>query len=386
MVFLVNLARVLFSPLLEPLKATFGATDATVGLLATLVWIGSASPRLPVGYLLTRVPRHYVVLAAGTVLTAAGGLSAVASSIEWLMVGAFCLGVSSGTYFIAANPLVTELFPDRVGDMIGIHGMSSQVAAVVAAPFVGGVILFGSWRLAFSLLAVVGGLTTVVLLVIISMTDLPAAGAADRHFVRAARRQWRLILVGVVFVGVTGFVWQGVFNFYVTYLITAKSLSQPAAQGLLTVLFGAGIPAFLITGYLAQRLPNAPLMFAVCGAFVCCLLVLTVVSGYLALFVVSAVLGYVIHCLFPTIDTLLLSSLPDESRASAYAVYSGGMMLVQAPGSSVLGALVDAGYGFDPVSRGFAGVVGLVLSVFVVVYLVGGFPTDRRTESFPVDR
>ncbi|UPM42434.1 MFS transporter [Halocatena salina] len=386
MVFLVNLARVLFSPLLEPLKATFGATDATVGLLATLVWIGSASPRLPVGYLLTRVPRHYVVLAAGTVLTAAGGLSAVASSIEWLMVGAFCLGVSSGTYFIAANPLVTELFPDRVGDMIGIHGMSSQVAAVVAAPFVGGVILFGSWRLAFSLLAVVGGLTTVVLLVIISMTDLPAAGAADRHFVRAARRQWRLILVGVVFVGVTGFVWQGVFNFYVTYLITAKSLSQPAAQGLLTVLFGAGIPAFLITGYLAQRLPNAPLMFAVCGAFVCCLLVLTVVSGYLALFVVSAVLGYVIHCLFPTIDTLLLSSLPDESRASAYAVYSGGMMLVQAPGSSVLGALVDAGYGFDPVFRGFAGVVGLVLSVFVVVYLVGGFPTDRRTESFPVDR
>ncbi|RRJ30877.1 MFS transporter [Halocatena pleomorpha] len=321
MVFLVNLARVLFSPLLEPLKTTFGVTDATVGLLATLVWIGSASPRLPVGYLLTRVPRHYVVITSGTVLTAAAGLSATANTIEWLMVGAFCLGVSSGTYFIAANPLVTELFPERVGDMIGIHGMSSQAAAVIAAPLVGGVVLVGSWRLAFSLLAVVGGLTTIALLGTISTTDLPSAGTTDRHFIRAARRQWRLILVGVVFVGVTGFVWQGVFNFYVTYLITAKSLSQPAAQGLLTVLFGAGVPAFLITGYLAQRLPNAPLMFAICGAFACCLLLLTVASGYLALFVVSAVLGYAIHCLFPIIDTFLLSSFPDKSRASAYAVY-----------------------------------------------------------------
>lgn len=385
MVFLVNLARVLFSPLLEPLKRAFGVTDATVGLLATLVWFGSASPRLPVGYLLTRVPRHYVVFVSGGVLTASATLSAVAGSIEWLMVGAFCLGVSSGAYFTAANPLVTELFPDRVGDVIGIHGMSSQSAAVVAAPLIGGVLLVGSWRLAFFLLAGVGALTTIVLVVAAYATDLPEAGVEDRDFIHAARRQWRLILVGVVIVGVTGFVWNSVFNFYVTYLITTKSLSQLAAKGLLTVLFGAGIPAFLITGYLAERLPNAPLMFAICGVFACCLLVLTTASGYLALFVVSAVLGYVIHGLFPTIDTFLLSSLPDENRASAYAIYSGSMMLVQAPGSSVLGALVSAGYGFDAVFRGFAGVIGLVLSVLVVVYLAGGFP-HRRIEPLSIDR
>ncbi|RRJ30880.1 hypothetical protein EIK79_08655 [Halocatena pleomorpha] len=61
-------------------------------------------------------------------------------------------------------------------------------------------------------------------------------------------------------------------------------------------------------------------------------------------------------------------------------------MLVQAPGSSALGVLVDAGYGFDLVFRGFAGVIGLVLTVFVVVYLTGWFPPDRRPESLPIDR
>lgn len=386
MVFLVNLARVVFSPLLEPLKGAFGVTDATVGLLATLVWLGSASPRLPVGYLLTRVRRHHVVFVSGSVLTAAATLCGVAASIEWLMIGAFCLGASSGAYFTAANPLVTELFPERVGDVIGIHGMASQAAAVVAPVLVGGVLFLGSWRLAFFLLAGVGAFTTIVLVVTAWKTELPEAGVEDRQFVSAARQQWRLILVGVVIIGVTGFVWQGVFNFYITYLITAKSLSQPAAQGLLTVLFASGVPAFFITGHLAERVPNGPLMFVICGVFACCLLVLTVASGYLELFVVSVVLGYVVHGLFPVIDTFLLTSFPDRNRASAYAVYSGSMMIVQAPGSSVLGALVSAGYPFEIVFRGFAAVLGVVVSVLVALYLTGRFPTHHRTETLAADR
>ncbi len=70
LVFLVNLARVVFAPLLEPIRAATGASDATLGLLATLVWAGSALPRLPTGYLLTRLRRPTVVFGSGVVLTA----------------------------------------------------------------------------------------------------------------------------------------------------------------------------------------------------------------------------------------------------------------------------------------------------------------------------
>lgn len=378
MVFLVNLARIIFSPLLEPLKAAFGVTDATVGLLATLVWFGSALPRIPVGYALTKVSRQYVVLVSGGVLTVSAAFVSVAPTIEILMVGAFCLGVSSGAYFIAANPLVSELFPERVGNALGIHGTSSQLAAVTAAPVVGVVLLIGSWRLTFSLLSGIGALVTIVLFVVASATELPAAGADDRHFVRAARQQWRSILVGVAIIGLTGFVWNSVFNFYVTYLITAKSLTLPAAQGLLTVLFAAGVPAFFITGKLADRIPNIPLIFAICVSFAFCLIALTVTAGYPSLLVVSAVLGYVAHGLYPAIDTFLLSSFPDENRASAYAVYSGGMMLAQAPGSSVLGYLISIGHPFDGVFRVFSGLIIVVIVVFVGLYLTGRFPVDER--------
>ena len=65
LVFLVNLARIVFAPLLNVFITEFGITEGTAGLIATLAWIGSASLRLPAGWLLTRVPRHWVVLVSG---------------------------------------------------------------------------------------------------------------------------------------------------------------------------------------------------------------------------------------------------------------------------------------------------------------------------------
>nr|WP_254538114.1 MFS transporter [Halomarina sp. BCD28] len=375
MVFLVNMARVVFAPLLDPLKTTFAVSDATIGLLATLAWLGSASPRLPVGYLLTRIARRHVVFASGLVLTAAAAFASVAPSIEVLMVSAFCLGLSSGAYFIAANPLVSELFPDRVGAALGVHGASSQVAAVVAAPFVGLVLALEDWRLAFQVLAGVAALATVVLLVVSRRTDLPDAGIEDRDLVGAAKRQWRLILAGVAFIGATGLVWNGVFNFYDIYLSSARTLPDGASRDMLTVLFAAGLPAFLVSGRLADRLPNVPYVLGICGAFAFCLYLLTLTSGYWEVLAVSALMGYVIHSLFPAMDTYMLSSLPDQHRASAYAVYSGSMMFIQAAGSTVIGVLRDAGFAFDTVFQGAAAALGVVLVVLVGLYLDGRLPT-----------
>lgn len=375
MVFLVNFARVVFAPLIEPLRTSFGASTAAVGLIATLAWVGSASPRIPTGYLLTRVSRRGVVLAAGVVLSAAGAVVALAPSIPVLWVGAFLMGLSSGVYFTAGNPFVSELFPDRVGRALGIHGMANQLAAVAAPAVVGAVLLLGSWRLAFGATSVAALCVTVGLYVVSGRVDLPEAGVEDRDFLDAARRQWPLILTGIAILGTAGLVWQGVFNFYVSYLIAAKGLTEGAARNLLIVVFAAGVPAFVVTGRLADRFPALPLLFTIIASFIACVFVLTTLSGFLALAVMSAILGYVVHGLFPAIDTFLLGSLPDEHRASAYSVYSGGMMLVQAMGSSVVGVLVDRGLSFTVVFRGLAGALVLVLCALVGLYLTERLPT-----------
>ncbi|MEA5387703.1 MFS transporter [Haloarculaceae archaeon H-GB2-1] len=329
MVFLVNLGRVVFAPLLEPLQVAFEVNAGAVGFVASAAWIGSALPRIPTGWLLTKYPRQHVILASGGVLTAASLLAPMANRIPTLAFGAFLMGLASGSYFIAANPLVSELFPDRVGRMMGTHGMSSQLGAVAASFIVIAALRVGTWRTTFYWMATAALLSTLLFAVLARRAELPSAGTADRALLEAIRAQWRIVLTGVLVVGATGFVWQGVFNFYDSYMI-AKGLTQSQGQLLLSVLFAAGVPAFFIIGRLADRLPLVPLLLSVIGSFVLSILLLTVVEGLYAVVAVTLLVGFAIHGLFPAADTYLLASLPDRHRASAYAAYSASMMVIQA--------------------------------------------------------
>jgi predicted MFS family arabinose efflux permease len=349
MVLLVNLARVIFAPLLREFIAVFGIGEGTAGLIATLAWLGSALLRLPTGWVLTRVPRHHVILATGGILTSAAAFIASATSVAMVGGGAFLMGLASGAYFVAANPLISELYPGRVGWAMGVHGMSSQIAAVGAAPFVAAILtLFADWRVVFVCISIVAATATIALFLAARTTDLPDAGADDTELLGAARSEWRIAAVGIAIVGTTGFVWQGLFNFYELYMGT-KGLGPATARNLLTIIFAAGVPAFFISGRLADRLPRVPYLLGIVGSFAGCLLLLTLVRDTAVVVVLTAVIGYVVHSLFPAIDTYLLDALPDNSRASAYAWYSAGMMAVQATGSSAVGALRETGLAYDAI-------------------------------------
>ena len=374
MVVLVNLARVIFAPLLQEFIVVFSIGEGTAGLIATLAWLGSAALRLPTGWVLTRVPRHHVILATGGILTGAAAFIASATSVAMVGIGALLMGLSSGTYFVAANPLVSELYPDRVGRAMGIHGMSSQIAAVGAAPFVTLILtLVADWRVVFVCISVAAAVATVTLFLTARAADLPDAGGDDTDILGAVRSEWRIALVGVTIVGTTGFVWQGLFNFYELYMGT-KGLDTATARNLLTVVFGAGVPAFFVSGRLADRLPRVPYLLSIVGSFAGCLLLLTLVDGFGAILLLTAAIGYVVHSLFPAIDTYLLDALPDDSRASAYAWYSAGMMTVQATGSSAVGQLREIGLGYDVVFTRLAIGLGIVVVGLAVLQRRGTLP------------
>ncbi|MFU8866409.1 MFS transporter [Natronococcus sp.] len=372
LVFLVNLARIVFAPLLDVFIAEFGIGEATAGLIVTLAWVGSASPRLPTGWILTKVPRHYVVLVSGLVLAGSSGLAATATTVEHLMVGAFLMGIASGIYFVSANPLLSELYPNRIGRIIGIHGAASQIAAVIAAPFVA-LTLLVDWRLSLWAIAVGAAAITGYTWVAARNAELPTAGDADRDFVAGALSEWKLIVTALAIVGAASFVWQGLFNFYELYM-QSKGLSDWAAGMMLTIIFAAGVPAFFFGGDLADRFPHVPYLLGIVGAFSASVLVLTQVEGLIGLIVLSTVVGFIIHALFPAIDTYLLDTLPDSTRGSAYAVFSSTWMLMQALGSSAVGSLVEGGYAYDTVFASAAVVLGGTVVVLVLVERTGRLP------------
>ena len=372
-IFLINLARVVFAPLLEPIRLSTGASDATLGLLASLVWLGAALPRLPTGYLLTRVSRATVIFVSGLVLTTGTAFTALVQGPPLLLVGGFTMGLASGVYLVAANPLVAELFPNSPGRALGQHGVAAQLAAVAAPAIVSAALVVGNWRTALQAMAAAAALVTIVFTLVARQAEFPGAGDDDTEFLSAVRAQWRIILTSVVLIGGTTVVWNGVFNFYVTYLGTI-GIPGSAGRFLLLVVFGAGVPAFYVSGRLVDRLPALPYLLSIVAGFTGCILLLPLVRGFWPVLLFSAVLGYVLHSIFPAVDTYLLGSLPDYHRASAYAAYGAGMMALQAPGSVIVGSLRDAGVSFDAIFTAMGGgLVGLTL-LLVGSYLVGWAP------------
>ena len=371
--FLVNYGRVAFAPLVDHFIQT-GATPALAGLAATAVWFGSAVPRLPTGWVLTFLGRHQVILGVGGLLTVAALATAAAPTMWFVVIGAFAIGLAGGAFFIAANPMVSELYRERVGVALGFRGMFSQLAAVAAPFLVVATILLGSWRIGFVAMAMLTVAVSFWFRRNVARMTMPTAGENDRDLIAGIRAQWQLILAGIAFVGLAGFVWQGIFNFYITYLSVEKGFSTGMATTMLTLTFVAGLPSFLVGGRLADRFPYLVLLFAVLVGFVLSLLALTVAEGLLAILVVSLVMGFIIHCLFPIGDTYMLASLPDHQRASAYAGFSAVMMLIQAPGSVAVGSLVGAGLTYGAVFRGFALMVAVLAAILAVLAALNVIP------------
>ena len=374
--FLVNYGRVAFAPLVDHFIAT-GATPALAGLVATAVWVGSAAPRLPTGYLLTFIRRHIIILGSAWWLCVGAFFTALSPSVHVAIVAAFFFGLSTGIFYVAANPLVAEMFPQRVGVVLGVRGMFSQIGAVVAPFVVGLAIAFGAWQWSFIGLAAAGVVTTIMFWGVTRVATLPDAGRGDRDLLGGIRTEWRLIAAGLAFVGLTGFVWQGVFNFYVTFLGAEVGVTTRQAAQLLTITFAAGIPSFLVFGRLADRISFLRIILTIMLVFSLCLYGLTLANSLLVIALVSMVMGFMIHGLFPVGDAYLLATLPDERRASAYSGYSATMMLAQAPGSVVVGLLVQSGLTYAGVFQGFAVAVLVLTAGMWILSRMHRIPTGR---------
>ena len=129
----------------------------------------------------------------------------------------------------------------------------------------------------------------------------------------------------------------------------------------------------LISGDLADRLPHVPYILGIVTLFSVSVVVVAA-SGLVTVVIASILVGFVVHMLFPAMDTSLLGSLPDDSRASAYAVFSAGQMATQASGSWIVGEAVEAGVAYDTVFLTSAAGLGLLVAVCAVLHRAGRIP------------
>lgn len=172
--------RLIFSLLVDPLRADIHVSDTQVSLLQGLAFaLIYCFAGLPLGRAADLFPRRLVIIAGVCVWSAATLACGLAQSFGWLFVARICVGVGEAALAPAAVSMIADYFPpERRGMAIGVLLMGMGIGSG-AALAIGGALLeaansglfaglpvigqMSPWRAALILLST-GGIAIVALL------------------------------------------------------------------------------------------------------------------------------------------------------------------------------------------------------------------------------
>jgi DHA1 family bicyclomycin/chloramphenicol resistance-like MFS transporter len=156
------LALNIFMPSMPGLQAAFGVSYGTVQLTLTLYLIGLGVCQIFYGPLSDRYGRRPLLLAGMALFTVASVASALADSIEMLIVARLVQAIGGASGIVLARAIVRDLYEGaKAASVLGYITMAWVLAPMIA-PVIGGYLdhLWG-FRSSFILLGLVGALTLV---------------------------------------------------------------------------------------------------------------------------------------------------------------------------------------------------------------------------------
>lgn len=157
------LALNMFMPSMPGLQATFGVSYGTVQLTLTLYLIGLAVCQLFYGPLSDRYGRRPLLLAGLALFVIASIASALATSIETLILARLVQALGGASGIVLSRAIVRDLYQgEKAASVLGYITMAWVLAPMVA-PVIGGYLdqLWG-FRSSFVLLAFIGALTLII--------------------------------------------------------------------------------------------------------------------------------------------------------------------------------------------------------------------------------
>jgi cyanate permease len=286
-----------YGPLIPLLQRELHVTAGVTGLLSTLLYVGIGLSYLPGGWLADRYGSRRVLVVALLLVGTGGCLLPVFPNLIWMVCCRLVIGLGAGAAIVAASQAARRGAYAAFGQ--GLFGGAMQVGAglgLFATPTLQG--LFG-WRGAFTAWGVLGLVTGVLCLLMLSGEPRPPATAAHRRLA-AAFRSRSLWTIGLVHLGTLGLgqaiaPWLAVY-FALSYGLPLDLAATLGAAGLL-----AGMLFRPLGGLLLSRRVFTPSTLMLAGTTMTCIgitllalpLHAALVTGWgLALFACGTTLPY----------------------------------------------------------------------------------------------
>ncbi|WP_185972640.1 multidrug effflux MFS transporter [Georgenia yuyongxinii] len=345
----------LYLPAFPLIAAELGVGHGQVQVTMTATLVGVAVGQLFLGSVSDAVGRRPPLLVALGAYAVVSVVIAAVSDVTLLTVLRFVQGFLGAAGMVVAMATVRDMYEGvNVGKVLSRLMLVVGVAPVLAPALGSQLLLVGSWRLLFLVLA--GLAVVLVVLVALTLPETLPRTVRRRGGTAGAVRSYRNLLRDGAFVGlvaVAGLAMAGqyiyisasTFVFQETYGLTAQQFALVFGLGAVMVTTGTQVAGVLLGRVRAVRIVGGALLVATCGAAAIIAVALTVGTGPGLLWPLLAVLMPTIGAvgvLLPAVPAIALARQAHDA-GSASAVLGAaqfGMAAVGAPLSGVLGTSV----------------------------------------------
>jgi NNP family nitrate/nitrite transporter-like MFS transporter len=374
--FMSNVSRLVFSPLLVPIKDELGFSQSRAGSLFLLIALGYSPGMLFSGYLNAWVRYRGTILFSLTFQGTGLLITALSGSFGFMAAGLILIGMGSGVYPPAGNASIAAVIKSEKRSLaIAVHETGPNLG-LFAAPLVV-LLLFDliKWRGILLVLSCVNYL--VALLYLRYGFGGETYGKTPRFgrikAVLKLREAW--LFFALECIGLCAL--QGVFTILPLFLVTARELDPVMVNKLVSLSRVSCVLMLVVSGFLVNALgPRRVILiaFVVSGAATIFLGLSTGTVLIVSVIVQPALMAAV----FPAALMILYTIGPPESQTVTFSLLisfsvfiSNGLM------PSFFGWLGDRGQ----LPAGFTGLAVLVLACAFLIYRSRSFGAgmERRT-------
>jgi len=364
-VFFIMFPRLLFAPLLEPIREDLVLSKAEATRFFLFISLGYTVSILLSGFVSKRITHRYTILIA--LLGVGTSIAAISFFRTPLLIYAaltFC-GLSTGLYPPSGLSSVTGLVPRKQsGTAIAIHELGPNFAFFFA-PFIAGILLGPlNWR---SLL-LLSGLSCYIMAGIFFTFSKAGKFSGEppkaRNILPIVREPsfWAAVCLMVLSVAAS----QGIFSILPTFLNTERNLELSLVNRLIGLSRISGLAVVLISGYLGDKFGIAKLALILCIFSAVFTILLGVSEGFLLILSVF-MQPMLIMAFFPLNMSVVSQTGPRYSRNIAISIAIPIAFLL---GSGVypiiMGNLAEQG----KFSLGFIILgIALLVSLFILPFL-----------------
>ena len=368
---LLNGTRMIYPVLLPSLSESFGLTLTTAGLLVTLIWVTYAVGQVPSGILADRYGER-TILTTGLVIVAGAVSLVVLAPTTWSLFAATGLiGVGLSLYPVARITALSDLYPDRIGRVLGITMAAGDTGQTVL-PLVAGILIGLTWQM--GLVFVVPLLVVVAIAVwrVLPSTISSDTASTELSLQRAMTVFRELYRPTLVIMAIILFLYIGVLQtfsaFYPTYLINEKGFSSTRASALFSLFFAFGIAAKPLAGVAYDLIGIRRSLPIVLGGAIIGFALLPFLSDFWLLagdtVLISSMLGS-----GAITQSYLSETIPPEIEGTGLGAVRSSASLLASTGPVLFGAVAERGF-FDE------GYLSLALLMGVVTLLTLRLPGE----------